>query len=204
VLRQARVRTSLTAGVQAVWLVKDVGARAVDAQDARRDGGETLAGVESDVRAAVRVHRFVRRVGRGLAFESWLLAGETYLHVQSGRCFSHAQAGTKGAVRAGWQGSRPGEVSLQANGRCRRLRHDQPSRSGTWELLVVVRSRAAAGVVVVVEAFTPVRREYEWLPMVLRGNGALVYLHSAAPQWPGARKAESTENRLSQDCAMRT
>jgi hypothetical protein len=59
-------------------------------------------------------------------------------------------------------------------------------------------------VVVVVEAFTPVRREYEWLPMVLRGNGALVYLHSAAPQWPGARKAESTENRLSQDCAMRT
>ena len=49
----------------------------MDAQCARGTLGRVTRGENSDVQLAAGVH------GRGLAFESWLLAGETYLHVQT-------------------------------------------------------------------------------------------------------------------------
>jgi hypothetical protein len=149
------------------------------------------------------VHRSMRRVGRGLAFESWLLAGETYLHVQSVRCFSRVQSCDErrcacASLLAGKQ------VSPQANGRCRRLRHDQPSRSGTWKLLVVVRSRAAAGVVWLLRLSPQCATRMLGCRWSCEETGRVstftVQLRSGLER----EKQRSTKTRLFQDCAMRT
>jgi hypothetical protein len=129
VLRQARVRTSLTAGVQAVWLVKDVG-RARWTRKMRGGMGRVSGGAAGDVRAAgASAQVSLRRVGRGLAFESWLLAGETYLHVQSVRSSWDERLCAK--LLAGKLRLLGLELSVQADGKCRPLRHDHPSKSGT-------------------------------------------------------------------------
>ena len=58
----------------------------MDAQCARGTLGRVTRREDSDVQVAAGVH------GRGLAFEPWLLAGETYLHVPNVRCSTEARA----------------------------------------------------------------------------------------------------------------
>jgi hypothetical protein len=169
----------------------------MDAQNARRDVGETL-----EVRRATSERRyvctgFVAAGGSWPRFRIVALGGETYLHVQTLRCSTEARAGNEealgrrcellgGEVTAGKgkvqakgrcrQREGAGKGKVQAKGRCRQREGAGGCvnpRSGTagnyWWLRAVACSCRG-----MVEAFTPARHEDKWVKMVLQINLATI------------------------------
>jgi hypothetical protein len=140
--------------------MEEVGPRAMDAQNARRDVGETL-----EVRRATSERRyvctgFVAAGGSWPRFRIVALGGETYLHVQTLRCSTEARAGNEEALgrRCELLGGEvtAGKGKVQAKGRCRQREGagkgkvqaaaSIPDQAQQGTIGGCVRSRAAAGV----------------------------------------------------------
>jgi hypothetical protein len=123
--------------------MEEVGPRAMDAQNARRDVGETL-----EVRRATSERRyvctgFVAAGGSWPRFRIVALGGETYLHVQTLRCSTEARAGNEEALGrrcellSGEVTAGKGKVQAAAS---------IPDQAQQGTIGGCVRSRAAAGV----------------------------------------------------------